>query len=275
MNVELVDTSADYLGSIDKVVARELDTNGFWLFDLVKFNAQGAGLVMVINSDNSFGSEAIVAKPGIKSLKDLQGKTIGVSKNSYMEYILGIALTREGISLSDLTLENMLTENAVKVFSKPSVDAVMVWEPLLTEIIQKHNGRRVFDTSEVPGISPNGQVFHRDFIKERPGDVQAFVNVWHKTTQFIKENPKEAFGIIAQIYKQTPGEVQAFAQADRILDLRDNLTTFSFGSGFESLHGSVRKVNDFLIEKGMTKEQLDSTEILDARFIQTLKKGLS
>ena len=47
LNVELIDITADYVGSIDKTVARKIDTNSFTLFDLVKFNAKGAGLVMV------------------------------------------------------------------------------------------------------------------------------------------------------------------------------------------------------------------------------------
>ena len=137
---------------------------------------------------------------------------------------------------------------------------------------EKANGRKLFDTSEIPGISPNGQTFHRSFIEERPEDVQVYVNVWHKTTQFIKENPKEAFGIIADIYKVTLGEVQAFAQVDKILYLRDNLTAFSYGAGFESLHGTARQINNFMIKEGMIDKQLDSTEFLDARFIRTLKR---
>lgn len=86
----------------------------------------------------------------------------------------------------------------------------------------------------------------------------------------MKENPKEAFGIIAKIYGQTPGEVQAFVQMDKILDLRDNSVSFSFGSGFESVHGTARRINNFLIETGVTDKQLDSTDFLDARFLRTI-----
>ena len=167
-----------------------------------------------------------------------------------------------------------LARKVVDEVIKKNVDAVVVWEPVVTEIIKKANGRKLFDTSEIPGISPNGTAFRRSFIDERPGDVQAYVNVWFKTTLFIKENPREAFGIISQIYSQTPGEVQAFTQKDKILDLRENIVAYSFGSGFDSLHGAARKINNFLIENGITDKQMDSTEFIDARFLRILSESI-
>jgi NitT/TauT family transport system substrate-binding protein len=142
------------------------------------------------------------------------------------------------------------------------------------EVLAGNKTRKLFDTSEIPGISPNGQTFRRSFLEERPGDVQAYVNVWYKTSLFIRENPKEAFSIIAQIYDTTPGEAQAFTQLDRVLDLRDNIVAYSFGSGFESLHGAARKINNFLIEDGVTDKQLDSTEFIDASFLRSLIENI-
>ena len=272
LNVELIDTNLDYVKSLEDLAAGKIDTQNVSLFDVINFKVAGVNLAMVINTDNSFGAEAIVAKSEIKSLRDLKGKTIGVGKDSYVEYILSVAMKRAGVSADEITLKNIIPEEAAEELSKDSVHAIITWEPIVTEVIKKNNGQKLFDTSEIPGVSPNGQVFHRSFIESRPGDVQAFVNVWNKTTLFIKENPREAMKIIADIYQKTPGEVQALAQTDKILDFRDNHTAFSFGSGFDSLHGSTRRINAFLIEKGITKELFDSTEFLDDQFLRTLEK---
>ncbi len=271
LNVELIDTNPDYYKSLQDMVNGKIDVHGFSLFDVMSFNAGGADLVLVINADTSLGSEAVVARQDIENIQDLRGKTIGVDISSYTDYILGVALNRAGLSTDDVTRINVPGEKAADEFINGTIDAVVTWEPIVAEIMEKANGRKLFDTSEIPGISPNGQTFHRSFIEERPEDIQAYVNVWHKTTQFMKENPKDAFGIIADIYKVTPGEAQAFAQVDKILDLRDNLTVFSYGAGFESLHGTARRINEFMMKKGMTDKQLDSTEFLDARFIRNLR----
>ncbi len=271
LNVELIDTNPDYYGSLDAMVAGKMDVNGYYFFDFINYRLKGVNLIAVINQDISFGMDGIVAKKGIETIRDLKGKTVGLTKNGYLEYLLSIVLARAGLTLDDVMIVDMPAEKTAAEFIKGNVDAVVSWEPFMTTAINKGNGRKLFDTSEIVGVIPGVAVFHKSFIEKRPEDVQAYVNVWHKTTQFIRENPKEAFSIIAEIYNITPGEAQVLSQMDRILDLRDNLTVFSYGAGFESLHGTARRINEFMMKKGMTDKQLDSTEFLDARFIRNLR----
>lgn len=274
LNIELIDSNPDYWRSLQDTVDGKIDVSNFTLFDLMHFNAGGADLVLVINGDNSTGSEAIVVRSAITTLADLKGKTIGVDTGTYLEYILDVVLRRYGLTPDDVTKIKIAGEKAAEEFEKGKLDAIITWEPVISEAIVQSNGRKLFDTSAIPGISPGGHTFRRSFIKERPDDVQAYVNVWHKTTLFIKENPDEAFGIIAGIYNVTPGEALAFARLARILDTRDNLTSFSYGAGFESLHGTARQINNFLIAEGVTKKQLNSTEFIDATFIRAIKHSL-
>ncbi|MGF1874509.1 ABC transporter substrate-binding protein [Photobacterium frigidiphilum] len=274
LNIELVDSNPNYWGSLQDMVDGKIDNNNFTLFDLIQFNAAGADLIMVTNGDNSTGIDAIVANPAIATIADLKGKTIGVDKGTYLEYILDVVLRRYGLNPDDVTKRKLAGEKAAEEFGKDKLDAIVTWEPVVSEAIAQSNGRKLFDTSDIPGISPAGQTFHHSFIKERPGDVQAYVNVWHKTTLFIKENPDEAFGIIAEIYDVTPDEAQAFARLNQILDLRENLTSFSYGAGFESLHGTALQINNFLIDQDVTKTQLDSMEFIDATFIRALNHSL-
>jgi NitT/TauT family transport system substrate-binding protein len=273
LSVELIDTATDYVGSLTDMVEGKMDANNFSLFDLMTFNAAGSDLVMVINSDNSNGAEAILANLDIDTLRDLRGKNIGVGKGTYLEYIVIEALATQGVDISRVKLIDILSENAANELDEGNLDALITYEPVVSVVLAAGNSHKLFDTSEIPGISPNGLTFHRSFIEQRPADVQAFVNVWHKSTQFLQQNPAEAFGIIAQIYGDTPGQVQSFVQMDKILDLRENITSHSFGSGFDSLHGTARKINNFLIENGVTDTQMDSTEFIDSRFLRSLSES--
>ncbi len=273
LNVELVDTNQNYYASLDDMASGKIDTNGFYLYDLINYRMKGYDLVAVVNQDNSLGVDAIVAKKEIESILDLKGKTIGLSKDTYLEYLLSVILEKKRLNLSDVVIADMSGEKTKDAFIAGKVDAIVVWEPFVTEAIIKGNGRKLFDTSKKPCMMPAVTAFHQNFIEKRPHDVQMYVNVWHKTTEFIKENPKDSFGIIAEIYGVTPDEVQALAQLDRILDLRDNVTAFSYGAGFESLHGTARRINNFMVKKGMTKGLLDSTEFIDHRFIRALKRS--
>jgi NitT/TauT family transport system substrate-binding protein len=271
LNVQLVDCNADYFASEKDLVEGRLDTNTLVLFDLLRYIAQGAVLVGVINADYSAGSEKLIARAGIDQIGDLRGKKIGVSRNSYLRYVLEVAIGRVGLKPNDVQIVDLQPEKVTEALIKGEVDAILTVEPYATQGLDATKGHDLFNTSEVPGLSPNLIVFQRKFIEERPSEVTAFVKVWQRTTIFIKAHPDEAFEMIAGLNKKTPKEVRQFAKIDKILDLRDNELSFSFAAGFDSLHGAVRQMNDYMIAKGITAEKLDSSQFLEGSFLDALK----
>ena len=270
LNVELVDINDNFLPSVQDWVNGKMDVNQPVFFDFIKHNAQGADLVAVIVTDLSFDGDGIIAKKEIEGMKNLMGKRIGLEQGTFMEFILSTVLERNGMTLVDVVLvENQAEE--IQPFIDGKLDAIVTWDPYLSEAINKGDGHRIFGTSEIPGLVSDVMGFHRSFIEERPGDVQAFVNVWHKTTEFIKENPGEALEIIAEIYDIPFEDVAAFAEGDKILDLRDNKVAFSYAAGFESLHGTAKQINDFMKNNGITDMTLDSIEFIDGQFIREVQ----
>jgi len=240
------------------IVIEEADESEFWLEFII--------------DDDLHGVNAIVARQEIVDIQGLRGKTIGLSKGTYLEYLLNVVLQKKGLSLKDVIIKDIVGEKAAENFIKRTVDAIVAREPLVTEAIEKGNGRKLFDDSKVPGISPSGIVFHRSFVEKRADDVQKLVNVWHKTTGFIKQNSRKAFEIVAAIYHVSPEEVGGLAKLDRILDLRDNLSAFTYAAGFESLHGSAKRINRFMIRNKTTQGRLDTADFLDSRFIRRLAR---
>jgi NitT/TauT family transport system substrate-binding protein len=271
LKVELVDTNGDYFESLKSMVDGNMDVNMFVLYDLIDFNVKGADLVSVINVDISAGADTIVSKNEIERVADLKGKKIGLQQGTFGEYMLNVVLKQNGLTKNDVIFVETKAES-IKPLANGEVDALVVYEPFASEALEKANGRKIFDTSQIPGLIPDVMAFHKSFIDEKPEDVQAFVQVWYRTTKFIKDNPKEAFGIIAKNYGETSGDVQAFTDEVKILDLRDNKVTFSYAAGFESLHGTARQMNDFMKDKGITDKNLDSTEFIDARFIRGVEE---
>ena len=77
----------DYSASMDAFSAGKLDavlmTNG----DALVTGAAGGKSVMVMLTDYSNGNDMIVAKPGIKSLKELKGKKVAVEEG-LVEHLL-------------------------------------------------------------------------------------------------------------------------------------------------------------------------------------------
>lgn len=271
LDVTFVDTNRDYIGSFKDVIDGRLDTQDFPLFDLIAHNARGADLVMVINTDFSNGADAIVGGPGVASIAALKGKRVGVARGTYHEYILNVVLQREGLSVADVQIIDILAEKAVDELTQRRCDAVVAWEPYASEAIEKSGGHRLFDSSHIPGLCPFGYAFRRKFLNERPDDVQKFVQVWARAVQFIVQNPDEAFAMVARENRKTVAEVRELAEMDKILGLRESKRAFAHDAGFESLHGTARVINGFLLEQGLASRRLDSAEFLDARFLNQLK----
>jgi NitT/TauT family transport system substrate-binding protein len=271
LNVQLVYYKADDPVSGKDLVEGRLDVNTLGLSDLLDYIARGADLVAIINADYSAGAEKLIARTGIEQLPDLKGKKIAVSQNSYFAYILEVALGRVGLKTNDVQIVDIHPEKAPDALIKGEVDAMLTLEPYATHGLEAIKGRDLFDTSQTPGLSPTLIVFQRKFIEERQSDVIAFAKVWQRATTFIKEHPDQAFGVIASMNKKTPAEIRQNAKLYKILDLRDNEQAFSFAAGFDSLHGAVRQVNDYMIAKGVTDKKLDSSHFLEGAFIRGLK----
>lgn len=271
LHVRVVDTNPDYFASFKDTVEGRIDVNTMTLFDVMLHNARGADLVCIANSDISAGADGIVARPGLATLADLRGRRIGVSRGTYQEYMLNVVLAREGIDLAAVTLVDLPSEKSPEQLLAGNVDAAFTWEPLLGEAVTRTKGIKLWDTAVIPGISPVVLATRRSLVRERPDDLQKMMQVWLRTTRFITERPDEAFAIVARVNRKTPAEVREFARVDRIIGLRENLGAFAYSSGFDSLHGAAKVINDFLGRQNLATTPLDSSGLLDPRFLKALK----
>ncbi len=265
---QLVDTTADYFGSLDDVVAGRLDANNFYVFDLVKRNLEGADLVALIAADHGHGADGVVGRTG--TLAGLRGRRVAVARGTFLEYLLHLALSREKLTLGDVVQVDVPPEKVQRAFERGDVDAAVTFEPMLSQL-EKAGGRRLYDSSESPAGAFTGVwAVPRRLVERRPEDLHALVRTWERATRFIAENPGETSRLIAALYGQTPEEIERFMSLDRILGLRENRIAFTFATGYDSLHGSARRVNEFLVRTGQARATLDTTSMIDARFIRAL-----
>jgi NitT/TauT family transport system substrate-binding protein len=271
LNVERIDTDDKYFQSLDAVADGKLDSMGFSQFDLVRYVVAGHDLVGVAAIDYSEGAESLVARPGINRLQDLRGKRIALHRGTYLEYLLTVIADRESFDLSSVTLVDRASDQALEDLKAGRVEAVLVWEPYAAQALEAVGGVKLFSTAEFPGLTYNVLTFRRDFVKKRPGDVEALLKVWQRTVQYIRDHPDEACEIVAELFHQPLSGAKDMMHTDRILDLADNGRAFSYAAGFESLHGSWRRMNDFQIERGLADKRVDSPAHLDSRFIRSLE----
>lgn len=272
LDVTMVDTNPDYFGSLEDVVEGRLDCQGFTVFDFVRWNMEGADLSMVAVTDDSWGAESLVAAPGIGAIRELRGKRIGVTRGTYCEYLLAIALERAELTLEDVFLVEGQPESLPGLLAEGKADAVLTWEPIASKALESSGGSRLFDSTGLPGVLPSGIVFRRSATDAQPRMVQALVDVWIRANRFTREQPEETYGIVARVQGIPIEEIRTVARDVRVLEPRQSLARFSYSAGFESLHGSAETMTRFLERSAPKGERFDSFAHFDARF---LKAGLA
>ena len=268
LNVRVIDVNQRYFKSLDDVALGHIDGMGFSQYDLVRHVAAGNDLVGIAAIDYSEGAEAVIARPEIHSLRDLKGKRLALGRNTYLEYLLSVIADREGFNVGDITLLDRSQDEALDDFKAGRVDAIFVWEPHSAQAA-KAGGRILFSTRDFPGLTYSVLTFRREFLNAHPHEVARLIEIWHRAERYTHEHPDEVCALIARSVNEPFDDVKRLYATDRILDLADNGRAFSYAAGFESLHGSWRRMNDFMIERGLVAHRINSATHLDASFVRS------
>ena len=150
------------LGSpaIATAVSEGIDVELFWILDDIA------------------SSEALVARngSGVTDLASLAGHRVATPFVSTAHYQLLYALQRAGIAPSKLTLVNLNPDEIAKAWSKGTIDAAFVWDPVLATLTQ--SGRVLVTSGELcaeGACAFDGMVVDPAFAKANPAFMVALV----------------------------------------------------------------------------------------------------
>lgn len=261
-----------YTDSLTAVNTGQLDGNLQTWSDLMAPLAEGIDLKVVQVLDNSFGNDAIVAKPGIETVKDLKGKTVGTELATVDHFMLLKALAMNGMTEKDIKYTNLTVGDAAAAFIAGKIDAAAIWQPWIAQIQREGKGKVIFSSADIPGLVPDILVFHGKVLKERPEDVQAAVKSYFEIVDFIRNHEDEAVAIMAKVVEQPPADYKAFLPGTKFFDLQQNLNAFEKRDDDSSLYGSGKTIAEFLKSADQIKKVPDYGAALEPKFVKALAK---
>ncbi len=261
-----------YTDSLTALNTGKIDANCSAWCDVIPPLAEGIKLKVVLVNDNSAGNDAVIAKPGIKSIKDLKGKTVATELGTVEHFALLQALAKHGMTEKDIQFKNLAVPDAAAAFIAGKVDAAGVWQPWINQIQKEGKGTAIFTSKEIPGLIPDLLVFQEKVAAERADEVQKIVATWFDVLAFIKSNQKEAIEIMAKVVEQKPEDYLAFMPGTKFFDVKANLHAFEKRSDDSSLAGSGKKIAEFLKSQDLIKTVPDFESALEPKFVKALKK---
>ena len=253
----------DYVASMDAFAAGKLDAVGMTNGDTLVTGATGARSVMFLMNDYSNGNDMIVARPGIESVKALEGRKIGVEIGYVSHLMLLKALEDNGMTEADVELINVPTNETPQVLASGDVDAIVAWQPSSGQALRLVPGSKaVYTSRNAPGLIYDMYAASPQSYATRKDDWAKVLKVWYRVVDYIKdpETQPDALRIMASRVGVSPEEYKPFLDGTRILTLEEAKERFRKGEGLSSVYGSSRISDEFNVDNKVydTPQEVDS-----------------
>lgn len=267
----------EYGPSMEAFTAGQVDavtvTNG----DGLVTTAGGAKNVAIMLTDFSNGNDMIVARPGIKSMKDLKGKKVGIEIGFVTHLLLLNGLEKAGLKESDVELVPTPTNQTPQVLASKQVDAIGAWQPNSGEALKAVPGSKaIYTSANQPGLIYDAVVVTPRSLASRRADWVKFVSVWDKVVAYLMDTKTRDDGIriMAARAGVDPKNYAAFLSGTRFLSLAEGHKIMaSTETGFGSLAGSSKIADEFSVKNGVYPSSQDIPSSFDASLVaDALKK---
>lgn len=250
----------DYVESINQYTAGKFDAVTVTNMDTLTIPAAGGvDTTVVIVGDYSNGNDGIVLKDG-KTLADIKGRKVNLVELSVSHYLLARGLASVKMSERDVKTVNTSDADIVSAAASPDVNALVTWNPQLSEVVKMPKMTEVFSSKQIPGEILDLAVVHSETLKDNPSFAKALVGAWFETLALMAKNDDagkaarsamaklsgtDLAGYDAQLATTAmyyePKAAVAFTNSPELIRSMDLVRTFSFEHG---LLGEGAKTKD-------------------------------
>ena len=228
--------------------------------------------------DESFGGDAIIGKPGIASLDDLNKPGI---KGAFVEFSPSEFLLKSQIS--HFKLDGILpqvagfrvgsAEEAHRRLVDGSVDFAVLWEPFTSAALRDIEGsQRLIDTSQVRGVIIDVAIASRSMVVDDPEMLQAVTDAYFETLHYYFAHSGE-FHQLASSDQTSGGDMLSGIE---FAGIEDNLVLSGAdaGSSGRDLLDRIANITQILIDVGdLPGDPFNGNPrgIVNSRYLQAVK----
>lgn len=245
---------------------------------VVKAQAKGQDIVMIGLFTRYPAISLIVDskyKDQIKSIKDLQGKPVGISSKGSGSHLALIAmLEKAGMKEADVSVVAAGVSTLPAAMANGQIVAGIISDPFVTSLVQEGKAyilpgadlTRKEDTlalygSDYPFI---GLATRREVIEKEPEKVQRMVNAVVKTQRFISTQPPK------EIAAKMPAEFKKPSEALYIAGLEHTRESYS-PDGFLTKEGVQTVLKVLGDNKQVDAAQVTVEKLFDLTFLKNAK----
>lgn len=165
--------------------------------------------VFVLVVDISAGSDGIVARPDINSVKDLKSKKVSAKFSTVSHLILLEALNANHINPQEVEIVDVANERGAEMLAQGKISASVMWEPLLANTAKAVGGKVIHTTADVDSVVIDGVTTHSSVLATKQDEIINFIEAWFDAMDAVEKKPQEVFSVVA---KQIGTTTEIFAE---------------------------------------------------------------
>ncbi len=155
----------------------------------------------------------------IKTVADLKGKKVAVTKAAGSHYLLIATLNKAGLSFKDIEPAWLSPADGRAAFEHGGVDAWVTWEPYVSSgTVVQH--AKILASGEGLASYTRYYLTGHKFAQENQAILNDIVNALKEKAAWVKQNPDEAAKVLAPLWGNLPTEVVLKANANRSYEVQ-------------------------------------------------------
>lgn len=224
------------------------------MLPVVFLNDNGFNVKITSKTNGSF--KLIAGKASnISSLEDVNERSIGISKNTIIEYLTDRIMADSNIDIESpnkVAIPKIPTR--LEMLENGKIDIATLPEPLASVAISK--GGKVLSSSDQLGINPGIMLFTVDTIESKPEEIKALYRAYNKAVDYLKKETLESY---VDVLIQEAGFPQI---------IKDTLTLPDYSEAVMPSEEEFVQVLNWLKSRNLTTSDYSFEELCDESFIE-------
>ena len=237
------------------------------LDELITLAAEGYQPKVIVVVDVSRGADVVVGRAGMRTMRDLKGKSVAVESSALGAFVLSRALALNGMQSSDVEVVHLESNEQPSAFAKGTVDGAVTFDPYRAQLL-RDGAKTLFDSTQIPGEIVDVLAVRASVLERQPGSVQALLRGWFGAIDYIEADPADAARRMG-VRQQTSGE--QFLQAQQGLHIPsrgENLKML--GGASPDLLVAGRRLMTLMVEAKLLRAPVDIDQVLAPRPLEDL-----
>ena len=198
------------------------------------------------------------ADSDISSVADLNGKVLATTIGSTSHEHFDLLLAANGIDINtDVQLVNISTGDAATVLANHEADAVALWEPNITRLVENGTAKLIATGSDCGLLGVNPIVARADFADKNPGILKVYIEQYARAVKEFDDLDDETLQKIADDLSLTPEQVLSIKpKYDYVVRITDEDAP------------NLQKTIQFLVKIGNLDEEYDINNFIRPEYTQ-------